>query len=154
FTSGQVLWTHFIVNAPFGIALGFDQATPGLMKRRPRPRGESVLNRGLLVTCGLVGLFMAIASLLLIQIGKHHWGSVDTGRSIAFTSLCLMLIVAAFESRSETRTVFTTDTFASSKMNWIAAAEFVGAILVTSLDAFRRLLGTVPLTTRQFGLAL
>src|SRR5262249_42478951 len=52
FTSGQVLWTHFIVNAPFGIALGFDQETPGLMKRRPRPRGESVLNRGMLVTCG------------------------------------------------------------------------------------------------------
>jgi Ca2+-transporting ATPase len=154
FTSGQVLWTHFIVNAPFGIALGFDQETPGLMQRRPRPRGESVLNRGMVVTCGLVGLFMAIASLLLISIGKRHWGSVDTGRSIAFTALCLMLIVAAFESRSETGSVFTTDTFASSKMNWIAAAEFAGAVFVTSLDGFRRLLGTVPLTTQQFGLAL
>jgi P-type Ca2+ transporter type 2C len=154
FTSGQVLWTHFIVNAPFGIALGFDQETPGLMRRRPRPRGESVLNTPMIVTCGLVGLFMAIASLLLIEIGKNHYESVDTGRSIAFTALCLMLIVAAFESRSDTGTVFTTDTFASSKMNWIALAEFAGAILVTSLDGFRRLLGTVPLTAQQFGLAL
>jgi P-type Ca2+ transporter type 2C len=154
FTSGQVLWTHFFVNAPFGIALGFDQETPGLMTQRPRPRGQSVLTRSMLTTCGLVGLFMAIASLLLIQIGKHHYGSVAVGQSIAFTALCLMLIVAAFESRSETETVFRTDTFASSKMNLIAALEFVGAVLVTSLDGFRRLLGTVPLSTQQFGLAL
>jgi P-type Ca2+ transporter type 2C len=65
-----------------------------------------------------------------------------------------MLIVAAFQSRSETETVFRTDTFASSKMNWIALAELAGAFLVTSLDSFQRLLGTVPLTAQQWGLAL
>jgi hypothetical protein len=41
FTPAQVLWIHFVVNAPFGFALGFDKETPGLMARSPRPRGES-----------------------------------------------------------------------------------------------------------------
>jgi Ca2+-transporting ATPase len=154
FTSGQVLWTHFLVNAPFGIALGFDQATPGLMSRKPRPRGESVLDKSMYLTCGLVGLFMTIISLVMIQVGKDHYESVATGQSMAFTALCLMLIVAAYESRSDTATVFTTDTFASAKMNWIALAELAGAIAVTSLDGFRRLLDTVPLTAQQWGLAL
>jgi magnesium-transporting ATPase (P-type) len=35
FNPAQVLWIHFVVNAPFGFALGFDQETPGLMARRP-----------------------------------------------------------------------------------------------------------------------
>ena len=39
FTPAQVLWIHFFVNAAFGFALGFDKETPGLMDRRPRPRG-------------------------------------------------------------------------------------------------------------------
>lgn len=40
FTPPQVLWIHFVVNASFGFALGFDKESAGLMRRRPRPRGS------------------------------------------------------------------------------------------------------------------
>ena len=40
FTPAQVLWIHFFVNAAFGLALGFDQETPGLMRTRPAPAGR------------------------------------------------------------------------------------------------------------------
>src|SRR5262249_2232820 len=56
FPSAQVLWIHFVVNAPFGFALGFGRETPGLMKLRPRPRGETVLTRRVIITVSLVGL--------------------------------------------------------------------------------------------------
>src|SRR5213079_3571013 len=59
FTPAQVLWVHFIVNAPFGFALGFDRQTPGLMSLRPRPRGETVLTRRVLITVSLVGLVIS-----------------------------------------------------------------------------------------------
>jgi Ca2+-transporting ATPase len=154
FTAPQALWIHFIVNAPFGIALGFDLATPGLMRQKPRPRGESVVTRSMLLICVLVGMFIAIANLLLIQLGKNQYGSVVTGSSIALTAFALMLIVAAFHSRSETGTIFTIDTFNSSQLNWTALAEFAGAYLITQSEFFRRLLGTTELTTKQWGLAL
>ena len=51
---------------------------------------------------------MTIAILSLIQLGKSHFGSVQVGSSIAFTSFALMMIVAAFECRSETGTVLST----------------------------------------------
>ena len=154
FTPAQVLWIHFLANAPFGIALGFDQETPGLMRLHPRPRGQSVLTDGMFITCGLVGLFMAIANLVLIQVGNKHYGSSAIGSSIGLTAFVLMLIVAAFESRSETGTVFNIDTFNSNKMNWTALAELVGAVAITQMDALRRLLGTTDLTAQQWGLAL
>ena len=40
FTPPQVLWIHFFISAPFGVALGLDQQTPGLMRLRPRPSSE------------------------------------------------------------------------------------------------------------------
>src|SRR5262249_18541469 len=104
FSPAQVLWIHFFVNAPFGFALGFDKQTPGLMARTPRPRGESAITRPLMITVGLVGLAMTIGLLALIQLGKGHFGSVKIGSSIALTSFALMMIVAAFECRSETET--------------------------------------------------
>jgi Ca2+-transporting ATPase len=65
-----------------------------------------------------------------------------------------MLIVAAFEARNETESVFTLDTFNSPRMNVIALAEFAGAFLITQADFMQHLLGTTRLTARQWGLSL
>jgi Ca2+-transporting ATPase len=154
FTPAQVLWIHFIVNAPFGFALGFDRESPGLMRRSPRPRGESVLTRPVLVTVGLAGLAITIGLLSMIKLGQAHFGSVQTGQSIAFTAFALCLIVAAFECRSETGSVLTPATFDSKQLNWAAFGELALAVLVTQTDAFRRLLGTVQLDLREFAWAL
>jgi P-type Ca2+ transporter type 2C len=154
FTPAQVLWIHFVVNAPFGFALGFDRETPGLMGRRPRPRGESVLTTPVIVTVGLTGLAITIGLLSLIQYGTSHFNSEQIGNSIAFTAFALCLIVAAVECRSQTATVLTVDTFDSKQMNWAMLGEFVLAVLVTQMDVFHRLLGTVDINLRQFGWAL
>ena len=153
FTPVQILWINFLVNAPFGVALGFDLETPGLMDRLPRPRGESVLTRGVMITCGLVGLFIAVANLALIAAGKNHYGSIKTGQSMGLVAFSLMLVVAAFEARSETDTIFDTGIFNSSKMNVIALAEIAGAFLITQANFMNRLLGTAQLTAAQWGFA-
>jgi len=154
FTPAQVLWVHFFVNAPFGFALGFDKESPGLMTLRPRPRGQPVLTRSVMITVGLAGLAITIGLLSLIELGQHHFGSVHTGQSIAFTSFALCLIVAAVECRSETGTALTTATFDSKQMNWAMLGEFVLAVLVTQMDLFNRLLGTTGINLREFGWAL
>jgi P-type Ca2+ transporter type 2C len=88
------------------------------MGRRPRPRGESVLTPGVMVTVGLAGLAITIGLLSMIALGQHHFGSVHIGQSIAFTSFALCLIVAAVECRSETGTTLTTAAFDSKQLNW------------------------------------
>ena len=154
FTPAQVLWIHFVVNAPFGFALGFDRETPGLMTLYPRRRGASVLTNSVMITVGLSGLAITIGLLLMIEVGQHLFGSVAAGQSIALTAFALCLIVAAVQCRSETGTVLTTATFDSKQMNWAILGEFVLAVLVTQMDVFNRLLGTVQLNLREFGWAL
>jgi P-type Ca2+ transporter type 2C len=154
FTPPQVLWIHFFVNAAFGLALGFDRETPGLMEARPRPRGESLLSPRLIATVALTGVVITVGLLLLIWLGTTQFGGLEIARSVAFTSFALCLIVAALECRSETQTVLTTATFDSKQMNWALLGEFFLAVLVTQMDVFNRLLGTTPITLAQFGWAL
>jgi Ca2+-transporting ATPase len=154
FTPGEVLYIHFIVSAPFGVALGLDQATSGLMSRRPRPSTESIVTNGVKLTCGLVGLYMAICLDALIYFGQQHYHSVIVGSSIGLSAFALMLVVAAYESRSATASVLSTETFNNRKMNWTAVAELVLAVAVTQMDLFNRLLDTTALTAPQFGLAV
>jgi Ca2+-transporting ATPase len=154
FTPAQVLWIHFIVNAPFGFALGFDRETPGLMERTPRPRGQTVLTTPLMLTVGLSGLVITIGLLLMITLGADRFDSDHVGQSIAFTSFALCLIVAAVECRSETGTALTTATFDSRQMNWAMLGEFVLAVLVTQMDVFQRILDTTAINLQQFGWAL
>ena len=108
FTPAQILWINFLVNAPFGVALGFDEETPGLMNRRPRPRGrvdpdhrrdDHLRPRS--------GCSSPSPTSVLIAVGKNHYGSIAIGQSIGLVAFSLMLVVAAFEARSETETVFT-----------------------------------------------
>ncbi|CAN3985641.1 cation-translocating P-type ATPase [Kitasatospora purpeofusca] len=154
FTPPQVLWIHFVVNAPFGFALGFDRASPGLMRRTPRPRGESVLTGPVLITVGLAGLAVTAALLGLIELGERHYDSLPIGNSMAFTAFALCLIVAAFECRSERGSALGVSTFDSKQMNRAALGELVLAVLVTQMDVFHRILGTTDLDARQFGWAL
>ncbi len=154
FTPAQVLWVHFVVNAPFGFALGFDKETPGLMARAPRRRGQQVLTKGVVITVGLAGLAITIGLLAMIALGQHHFGSAAIGNSIAFTSFALCLIVAALECRSESDTVLTTATFDSKHLNRTIIGEFILAVLVTQMDVFRRLLGTTQLNLREWAWAL
>jgi Ca2+-transporting ATPase len=154
FTPAQVLWIHFFISAPFGVALGLDQVTPGLMERRPRPSSESIMTTGVKLTAGLVGLYMAIVLDALIYFGKQHYGSVAVGSSIGLTAFALMLVVAAYESRSIAGSVLTPETFDSPRMNWTAAVEVALAVMVTQMDLFNRLLHTTPLKSGQTLLAL
>jgi P-type Ca2+ transporter type 2C len=154
FTPAQVLWIHFIVNAPFGFALGFDRETPGLMTLHPRRRGQSVLTPRMVVTVALAGLVITIGLLTLIHFGTSHFHSAHIGNTIAFTAFALCLIAAAIECRSETGTALTTATFDSKQMNWAMLGEFVLAVLVSQMDVFHRLLGTTDINLRQFGWAL
>jgi Ca2+-transporting ATPase len=154
FTPAQVLYIHFFVSAPFGVALGLDQQSAGLMRRRPRPSTESIMTSGVKLTSGLVGLFIAICLDALIYLGKEHYHSTIVGSSIGLSAFALMLIVSAYESRSVTASAFSSETFDNAQMNWTAASELALAVMVTQMDLFNRLLDTTPLRAGQFALAV
>ncbi len=154
FSASQILYINFLVNAPLGIALGMDKETPGLMERAPRPRDATIMTRGLLTTAGLVGLFMAVTTLALINYGATHYSSPAVGTSIGLTAFSLMIVAASFQARSVTGTALANETFDNKHLNWTVLAEIVLAVLITQMDMLRRIFGTEQITATQWLLAL
>jgi len=150
FTAVQILWINFLITAPVGIALGLDQATPGLMKRKPRPRSSKIMSPAVMVTVGLAGVFMSVAINLLIILGENRYDSVVIGSTMGLVAFSLMLVVAAFESRDEKASVLTTKTFDNKTVNLTAIVEVVLAILITEGTFLPPLLGTTQLTGNQW----
>ncbi len=124
------------------------------MKRPPRDRDASILNRGTLLTGGLVGLFMALVLLAMIWYGQERLGNTTIGISMAITTFALFRIVSTFHSRSMTGTVFTVATFDSRQLNIIALVELVLAYLVTQWDVLAGLLETTALSGGQWAFCL
>ena len=154
FSATQILYLNFLVNAPLGVAIGFDQATPGLMNLKPRSRDASIMTKGLLITAGLVGLFFAVSTLSLIAYGKSHYDSVAVGTSMGLTAFSLLLVASAFQARSVTASALTLETFDNPNLNRTALAEFALAVFITQMDALRHVFGTVELSTTQWVLSL
>ena len=150
FTAVQILWINFIITAPVGIALGLDQATPGLMKRKPRPRSSKIMSPAVMVTVGLAGVFMSVAINLLIILGENHYDSGVIGSTMGLVAFSLMLVIAAFESRDEKASVLTPKTFDNRTVNLTAIAEVVLAILIAEGAFLPPLLGTTQLTGNQW----
>ncbi len=150
FTAVQILWINFLITAPVGIALGLDEATPGLMKRKPRPRSSKIMSPAVMVTVGLAGVFMSVAINLLIILGENHYDSGVIGSTMGLVAFSLMLVIAAFESRDEKASVLTPKTFDNRTVNLTAIAEVVLAILIAEGAFLPPLLGTTQLTGNQW----
>ena len=150
FSAVQILYINFVITAPVGIALGLDKETPGLMKRKPRPRAASIMSLPVILTVGLAGLFMSVAIDLLIVFGKHHYNSVAIGSTIGLLAFSLMLIVAALECRDQTSTILREETLNNNTVNVTILAEIALALLIARGGALTSLLGTQTLTGRQW----
>ena len=92
------------------------------------------MTNSLKLTPGLVGVSMAIVLDALIYIGKEHYHSTAIGSSIGLTAFALMLVVAAYESRSVTPSALASETFDNRSMNWSAPPRTRDGFLSSTRD--------------------
>ena len=150
FSAIQILWINFVITAPVGIALGLDKETPGLMKRQPRPRAASIMSPAVILTVGLVGVFMSLAIDFLIVAGKNAYGQIEIASTMGLVAFSLMLVVAAYESRDEKGSVLRLETFDNRTLNVTAVIEIVLAVMIARGAALTSFLGGAGLSSNQW----
>ena len=70
----QILWINLVTDGLPAIALGFEPAEKGVMKRRPRPTNESIFAQGTGLHIVLVGILIAVLTLI-----SYAWGFTTVG---------------------------------------------------------------------------
>ncbi len=150
FTPGQVLWIHMLIVAPIGASLGLDTASPGIMKRKPRRSDESIISRRMYIRLFIIGIFMAGATLYLVNLGNASSGSMQTGQTMGLVSLSLMNIFLALNLRFPYDTAFQQSTFSNTRLLYAYLWVFLGTVMITETRLFQALFGTVSLSAEQW----
>ncbi len=140
------------------LALGAEKPDPGIMQRPPRPRGERLLNRGLLLRAYLfLGLLEAVAGMaaffFVLRGGGWQYGAAlglhDT-LYLQATTACLAAIIAmqvvnVFLCRHPTLSAFARGHRFNRLIVWGIAFELLLLALIVYTPWGNALFGTAPL---------
>jgi len=150
----QILWINLITDSGPALAMGIDPQTDDVMARKPRRLGERVIDARMWAGVLEVGLVMAVATLLTLDLylpGGLIEGTreLDNARTAAFTVLVFAQLFNCFNARSETASAFR-NLFANP---WLWGAVVISALLqvaVVHVPLLNVAFGTVPLTPDQW----
>jgi Ca2+-transporting ATPase len=149
----QILWINFAVDVLLAIGLGFDAPVPGLMQRAPRDASAPIVDRQLGTRLVVASVLMAVLALVVVAWGEDRY-DLAVATTMGLTTLSLMHIVAALETREPTESIFTRYTIANRRFVQLIAAALVLTFLVTELRPLQRIFDTVSLTSAQWGICL
>ena len=149
----QILWINFAIDVLLAIGLGFDEPTPGLMARRPRPANAPVVTRSTGARLAIGGILTAAFTLFVIAYGEDRY-DLPIALTMGLVTLSLLHVVAAISTRDPERSAFGAHTFANRRFNVMILACVGLTLLVTELGFLQRIFGTTSLTAEQWGVCL
>lgn len=147
-TAVQILWINLVTAITLGLALAFEPAEEGTMRRPPRRRDEPLLTAELIWHVVLVSLLFAAAvfGVFFYALDKGH--SIELARTMAMNTLVVMEIFHVFFIRNIYGTSLTWRAVRGTKVVWVCViAVTVAQFAVTYLPIMQPLFGTesVPL---------
>ena len=154
----QILWINLVTDSGPALAMGVDPPTDDVMVRAPRRRSERVIDARMWAGVVQIGLVMAVATLLTIDmllpggtIEGHH--DLATARTAGFTTLVLAQLFNCFNARSESRSAFS-HLFVN---RWLWGAIALSAMLqvaVVHIGFLNTAFGTAPLSATDWLLCI
>lgn len=134
----QILWLNLVTNGLQDVALAFEPGEKDVPQRKPRPVKEGILTKLLLERLLVVGIVLAVGSLYIFLSNYLNGTELAMSRTAALTTMVFFQFFHVFNSRSETRSVFTMNPLKNK------------FLFVTAIGAFLAQLAFIYLPTMQF----
>jgi Ca2+-transporting ATPase len=147
----MLLFLNLVSDGAPALALGMEKGEPGMMDRPPRPVGEPIINREMLIGISVQSVVMTIAVLGSYLLSGVHPGATMSDpnlpmwQTVAFATLTLSELIRAFTARSERISVFKLGVFSNKTMNMAVIFSIVVVFLVIYVPFLNVIFGTVPL---------
>ena len=134
----HLLFINLLTDSLPALALCMEPMQPGIMKQKPRPSNESILNKesGLYIIAH--SIIIAACVMCAFMIGKSGCDSAAMASTMAFATLCLARLFEGFDSRGKhslAKLGFTTNLFTAGAF-LIGALLLTGALLITPFHGF------------------
>jgi Ca2+-transporting ATPase len=147
----MLLFLNLVSDGAPALALGMEKGEPGIMDRPPRPVGEPLINREMLIGISVQSVVMTIAVLGSYLLSGVHTGvtmddpMLPTWQTVAFATLTQSELIRAFTARSERISVLRLGVFSNKTMNMAVLFSIVVVIAVIYVPFLNSIFGTVPL---------
>ncbi|MCL6501445.1 MAG: HAD-IC family P-type ATPase [Pirellulales bacterium] len=146
----QLLWLNLVTNGIQGIALAFEPAKQGILRRRPRSPTEPIFNR-LMIERTLV------AAVVVAGVGvAAFWWMIRHGWTAKQASNSLLLLLVLFENvhigncRSETRSALVTSPLRSPFLFFGVLGALAVHVLAMYTPLLQKVLRTEPVSLRTW----
>jgi len=150
----QILWINLLTDSAPALALGVDPPPDDVMQRSPRGLTDRVIDAEMWLGIVWVGAVMAFVTLLALDLRLPggmvgEGGSLDEGRTMAFTTLVLAQLFNCFNARSGRTSAF----HGLFTNRWLWGAIALSALLqvaVVQLSFLNDAFGTTPLGAEEW----
>lgn len=147
----HILWINLVTDGLPGLALAYEPAERGIMKRPPRHPNESIFAKGLGFHALWVGLLMGAVTIITqafeIQSGNENW------QTIVFTVLCFSQMGHVFAIRSESTSFFSQSPFSNARLFFSVLITFVLQLAIIYIPALNPIFKTAPLSLNDLLIA-
>jgi magnesium-transporting ATPase (P-type) len=145
FLAAQILWINLVTNGLQDVALAFEPAEPGLLRRPPRPAREGVLTRALVLRLLPVGAILAAGTLATFWWTLQGTGDLAHARTAAMTQMVVFQFFHVFNSRSMDRSILRVPLFSNRFLFVATAAAAAAHLMAVYAPPLQALFRTVPL---------
>ena len=149
----QILFMNLVTDDIPAVTLGVNNSSKDVMDEKPR-RNARILNKNIILLIMFSGFLMCLFTLASFYMAFNFFREgTSYSRTVAFVSLILLEIAAAFNFRSFRKGVFNRSLFVNKYLVYASLISIVATLLVvyTPLNiAF----GTVPLDALEWLIAL
>ncbi len=143
----QILWVNMVTAVTLALALAFEPAEAGIMRRPPRPPDEPIISPYLLWRIVFVSVLIAVASAGLFLYWHGEADDLERARTIAVNTLVAGQLFYLFNSRYIVRRSLSVKGLFGSRLALLAVAILVILQLgFTYLGPVQNLFGTAGLS--------
>ena len=141
----QLLWLNLVTNGLQDIALAFEPAEKGVLRRRPRPSTGGVLDRRMWERVLIAGVVMGAGMLAMFRWELDSSDSLIRAQTVALTTMVVYQVFQAGNSRSETESVLLRNPFSNPFLFLATAAALSIHIAALYLPPTQYLLRVEPI---------
>jgi len=145
-TPAQILWINMVTSSTLGLALAFEPAEDGLMQRRPRPPGESLLSGFFVWRVVMVSVLMMTGALGLFLWELAMGTSVETARTMAVNAIVVAEMFYLINSRHVLASALNREGLTGNRVAlWAMAACVPLQLAFTHLPLMQGIFGSTDL---------
>jgi calcium-translocating P-type ATPase len=141
----QLLWINLVTNGIQDVALAFEPGGKDIVKRPPFSPREGVMSSVLVQRTVIVGLLISIGIVYNFTQGLDSGLSLEKARTVAVTTMVFFQFFQAWNSRSETESVFKIPFFSNPFLFYGLLTAFFVHLAAIYLPSLQWLLRMEPL---------